>query len=453
MCKRSQKMRAKSALIGFAAIFLTIPVLAQTQTRPVPLDSLLYDLKSPDPVRRKEAAKGLGENKLKKAIPDLVAAAQDPDTEVRRAVVIALDKMLDMGAQPGFVKLSSDADKDVRDRCIVGLINLYIPQDSGLVVTLNKVANFVNPWSDEWAEIVVEPGIRVDASTITALRDRLQDTDSGIRLNAVRALGILKGKAALPALFDLLRRDESSEIRFEAVRTVRKIGDATAAPQLSTYFTYNDFKVRNEAVYTVGRLHYREAVPELTKLLDKELALPAKLIDRTYCAFLLDALAYIADPASKGLFINEKMNPDDTMRLHAFEGLARIADQGMAPDISRDWLKEKNGRVKAAQSFALFRMGRREYMDEVVKCLADSKTNEEARMLLLELKPEELPELYSQAKNKNVDIREGLAEIMGLVGDERAIPVLQDLSNDSRGRIGALANQAMRRINGRANRL
>ncbi len=452
MGKRSHRTGAKSVFIRLAAVFLAIPMFAQAPARKVPVDSLIFDLKSPDPVRRKEAAKLLGENKVKKAVPDLVAAAQDPDTEVRRAIVVALDRMLDMGAQPGFVRLSSDPDKDIRDRCIVGLINLYIPQDSGLVVTMNKVANYFNPWSDEWAEVVVEPGIRVEASTITALGDRLQDADSGIRLKAARALGILKGSAAVPALLDLLRRDESNAIRFEALRAVRKIGEPAAARDLMNYLTYNDNKVRNEAVFTVGRLRYREAVPEMIRLLEKEQALPPKLIDQTYCGFLLDALAFIADPAAKEIFVKEKMNPDDTMRLHATEGLARLADPAMATDISSDWLNEKNPRLKAAQAYALYRMGRKEYLGEVVKYLGDGKSNAEARMLLLELTPAELPGLYSQTKNKDADVREGLAEILGLIGDERALPVLQDLSSDRRGQIGVLANQAIRRINGRMGR-
>ena len=44
------------------------------------------------------------------------------------------------------------------------------------------------------------------------------------------------------------------------------------------------------------------------------------------------------------------------------------------------------------------------------------------------------------------DVRESLAEVLGLVGDNRAIPYLQELSKDTRGQIAALANQAQRRI-------
>ena len=43
-------------------------------------------------------------------------------------------------------------------------------------------------------------------------------------------------------------------------------------------------------------------------------------------------------------------------------------------------------------------------------------------------------------------MRESLAEVLGLMGDNRAIPALQELSKDRRGQVSALATQAQRRI-------
>jgi HEAT repeat protein len=357
--------------------------------------------------------------------------------------------MRDIRALPAFVKLSADQDRLIRDRCIVGLINLYIPPEGGLGVTLNKVANFFNPWSDEWADVVVEPGIKVDGSAITALCERLSDTDDGLRLKAARGLGILKAKAAVPSLLAALRQEQTNAVRFEIIRSLSKIGDGSAAPDVMSFFAYNDNKVRNEAIYVIGRFRYHEAVPEMMQQYEKESALPPKLIDKPYREALLDAMAFIADASSKELFAKEQHNPDGRLRLHAFEGLARLGDPTMATEMSRDWLHEKDPQTKTAQAYALFRMGRKEYLDEVVNCLGSGKTNSEARMFLLELKPEELPDLYAQTRNNDVNVREGLAEILGLVGDERAIPILLELSKDRRGQITAIANQAVRRINSR----
>jgi len=442
--------RIEITFVLFLAFLVAVSAHTQTATSQESEESLIYDLKNPDPVRRKDAAKRLGDNKMQRATPDLVTAASDANPAVRREIAIALDKMLDMRALPAFVKLSADPEKEIRERCMVGIINLYIPQESGLVVSLNKMANFFNPWSDEWAEIAVEPGIKVDAGAIVALQDRLRDADEGLRLKAARALGILKATPAVPELMATLGRDQSYAIKFEIIRSLRKIGDPSVASELKPYLTFGDIKTRNEAIFTLGRLRSAEVVPELTRLYERERALDPKLVDKPYCEVLLDAIAFIADPSSKGLFIKEKQNPEDMLRLHAFEGLARLADPSMATEISRDFLAEKNLRIKTAQAYALYQMGRTEYLDEVVKYLGNGKTNSEARMMLLELKPAQLPELCAQTKNQDANVREGLAEILGLIGDDSALTVLKNLANDRRGQIAALANQAIRRINARS---
>ena len=118
-------------------------------------------------------------------------------------------------------------------------------------------------------------------------------------------------------------------------------------------------------------------------------------------------------------------------------------------EISRDRLREKDQRIRTVQAYALYRMGRKEYLEEVVKALGNRKTHNEAKQYLVELRTEEHPDLFEQLRQKDVDVLESLAEVLGIIGDSRAIPHLQDLSKDSRGQITALANQAMRRINAR----
>ena len=443
-------MRVAMLFLGIVLFLFAPESWAQTTpTRQAPVDSLIYDLKNPDPVRRKEAATLIGANKVQRAVPDLVSAAGDSDPAVRREIVLALDKLLDVRAIPAFVKLMSDPERDIREKCIHGVINLYLPQESGLSVTLMKVANFFNPWSDEWSDTAVEPGVVVDRTVIDALRGRLEDSDDGIRVKAARALGILKGREAVPVMLETLRRDRSNPVRFEIIRSLRKIGDRSVAKDLMNYLAYGESRVRNEAVFTLGRFRHVDAVSELTSLYEKEAKLPAKKMDRAYREFLLDALAFIAAPVSKDLFVKERMNPHDNLRLHAVEGLARIGAPELVTEISRDRLAEKDPRIRTAQAFALYRMGRKEYLDELVDSLAKRRSHSEAKQYIVELKADELPDLYAQAKKNDVDIRESLAEIFGLIGDSAAIPVLQELNKDRRGQISALANQALRRIHAR----
>ncbi len=412
----------------------------------VAVDSLIYDLKNPNVTRRKDAAVLLGKSKSGRAVPALVEAANDREASVRREIILALDNLRDMRALPAFLSLLNDPEKDIREKCIHGIINLYLPQETGLVVKLTKVARFINPWSDEWADVVIEPGVTVDPTVTAALGQHLQDPDEGIRVKAARALGILKGKEAIPQVVQSLREDRSNTVRFEIIRSLRKIGDPSVGRELMNYLTYNDAKIRNEVVFTIGRFRYKEAAPELNRLYEREARLPKKEMDKTFRARLLEALAFIAEPSSKELFIKEKQNPDEEIRLHAYEGLARVVDPALVTEISRDRIHETDPRVRTAQAFALYRMGRKEFLDEVVNSLADRHAHNEASQYLVELRQDELPDLYAQLRNQDVDVRESLAEVLGLVGDNRAIPYLQELSRDTRGQIAGLANQAQRRI-------
>jgi HEAT repeat protein len=435
-----------------AAVLCTIAVVrpAIAQTRQVPVDALVYDLKNPDPVRRREAAELIGQNRVQRATPDLVAAVGDSDASVRRAIVIALQQVEDARAIPGFVTLSRDPEREIRERAIEGMTTAYLPRESGLGVTLNKVATIFNPWSDEWAEVAIEPDLRVDPSVIEALRQRLrEDGEAALRAKSARSLGILRARDAGDDLIAAARNDRVNDVRFEAVRALRKIGDSAAGAQLMDLISYGDARVRNEAVYTIGRLRYAPAVPALSAAYEKEVAVTGRSADKVLRERLLGALAYLGDPSSRALFLRERANQDAALRLHAYEGLARIADPETLQPLSTDRLREKDPKVLTAQAWALYRLGRKEFLTAVVDGLGSRRTNDEARQYLLELRQNEVSDLFPFAHHDKVDVREAIAEILGHVGDEQAIPTLRDLTRDTSGQVSPLASQAIRRINAR----
>jgi HEAT repeat protein len=441
--------RSVAALLALAAAVLVSGLLS-AQTRQVPVESLTYDLKNPDPVRRKEAASRIGHNKVQSATPDLVAAVHDADPSVRRAVSIALQQVQDARALPGFVALAADTEKDIRDRAIEGMTTAYLPRETGVVVTLNKVATFFNPWSDEWGDVVTEPGLTADPSVIQALEARLADPEPALRAKAARSLGILRGGSTVPALLAVLREDRSNTARFEAARALRKIGDPSVGDELLKVVTYSDAKVRNEVVFTLGRLRYAPAVPELARLYVRESAVPPSQMDHTLRERLLGALAFIGDPSSKDLFLREKSATDLTLALHANEGLARIADPDTLAGISRDRQQQKDPRILTAQAWALYRLGRKEYLISVIDALGSRRTNDDAKQYLLESRPEEVPDLFTHITHADPNVREALAEIFGLLGDARAVPSLREMTRDTSGQVAALASQALQRINRRS---
>lgn len=75
----------------------------------------------------------------------------------------------------------------------------------------------------------------------------LEDDDRRIRLEAIRTLGKLGRKEAVPALLALLSRQKSKELRIELVRSLAMIGDITAAPELINLLDSPDPAMRAEA--------------------------------------------------------------------------------------------------------------------------------------------------------------------------------------------------------------
>ena len=416
---------------------------AGAQARRVPVESLIYDLKNPDPVRRRDAAHELGIAKYTRAIPDLVAMTQDPDAAVRREVELSLEQMDDISTLPGFVRFAGDVEKDIRGRAVDALVNLHVPRWTGPGAAVAKLASLVNLWPDEFGDIVVEPDVPVDSSVVEALRARLADPDRGIRRSASRGLGILRANVAIPELIVAIREDRDDEVRFEAVRALRKIGDLSVGEQILPMLNFNNDKVRNEIFVTIGALRYRPAVPELTRVFEQ-----ARPADRGR-SLALSALADIADPASGALFLKFKADKDEIIRLYANEGIARLANASQKTVISASRLTEKSVRVQAAQAFALLRTGASEYLDELVRALASPTTRDLAKEYLVETEPAMRPALFA-ARPEKAALRSELADVFGLMNDPSALHALQELAHDPDSGVARTAERALRRMNTQA---
>jgi HEAT repeat protein len=412
---------------------------ASAQTRPPSTESLIYDLKNPDAPRRLAAARDLGLNKSVTAIPALLPLVDDPDALVRRQVELTLEQMSDIAVLPGLVTLTADSEPDIRERAVQALVNLHLPRATGPTAALVKLGNLINPWADEHAETIVEPDVPVDPSVVAALRARMTDSEDRIRRNAGQGLGILRGEAGIPELLVAVGQDRDPLVRFEAVRALRKIGDTTIGDRLVPMLNINVDRVRNELIVTLAAIRYHGAVPELTRIYEE-----SKPAERTH-TLALSALADIADPASRSLFLGNKDDKDTTIRLYANEGLARLADRSLGTVMSADRLVEKNARVQSAQAFGLLQIGRQEYMEELVRALGKPATRELAREYLLETQVTERPALFAM-QPKSAAARAELADVLGLMGDRAALPALQEMEHDTDSAVARSAERAIRRL-------
>jgi len=435
-----RRQRVQLCVLAIAILAVT-PGTARAagDTRKVPIESFLYDLKSPDPVRRQTAARELGTVRYRAAIPQLLPLANDPVVAVRREVELTLERMRDIETRPGLLVFASDAENDIRSRAVAALVDLHLPHTDGVIGVLTNIRERIGIRPDRDLDLVIEPDVPVDPSVVSTLRARIDDSERGIRRTAIRGLGILRARPAIPDLLRVVREDRDDGLRFDGVRALRKIADASIADDLVALLNINSDGVRNELIATLGSMRYSGAVPELTRIVEQ-----TKRTDPA-CVLALAALADVADPSSAPLFDRFKADKDELMRLYANEGIARTADSSMKTQIAAARLVEKNAWVRTAQAFGLLRLGQSEYLDELIRGLDSWTTRDLAKEYLLETRGADRQALFAP-RSASATARAGLADVLGLIGDPDALPRLQELAHDSDKDVARAAERATRRI-------
>ena len=294
----------------------------------------------------------------------------------------------------------------------------------------------------------------VSPSVIEALSQRLRDDDRDTRESAAKSLGTLQGHAALPAMLRSLKQEQEKSVLLALVRSIGRIGDRDVAGDLIPLVYHQDKGVRDEAIDALGFLRNPVAVPDLTKLYETDAEQRRKLIgiiplgssdDLQVKAF--EALTSIGSAGSKKIFAAAIAQPDQRYRQAAAEGLARIGETEFVTAVSRQRLIENKDGPRMAQSFALFRMGRREYLEDLIRGLEDG--NEQAFSYLLEFKRAEVPLLYPFLESSNARVRSKVAEALGWIGNAEALKRLDPLAADPNSDVVSSSVQAIHRINAR----
>ena len=431
-----RRQRLHLAVVSLVLLSVCGLNASSSDTYQTTVASLLYDLKHPDAVRRQTAVRELGANRYRQAIPQLLPLTADPVAAVRRELELTLERMDDPATLPGFVALGSDGETDIRARAVASIVNVYVPHAIGVTLANLREMAFGSPGD---LDVFVEPDVAVDPAALETLRARLDDSDRGIRRTAIRGMGILRARSAVPDLLRVVREDRDDALRLDAVRSLRKIDDTAVGAELVPLLNINSNDVRYELIATLGSFRYRPAVPELTRIQAE-----SKETDVT-AILALAALADIADPASMPTFDALKGHKDERLRLFASEGIARVADQSRKTEISAARLVEKSPRVKTAQAFALLRLGQSEYLDELVRALDRPATRDLAKEYLLETQPAAREALFAP-RSASSSARAGLAEVFGLMGDPHALPRLEEFRQDSNKDVAQAAERATRRI-------
>jgi len=404
------------------------------------------DLNSSDPKQRAKAARELAKSGSE-VIAQLTPLLKDPVSDVR---IEAVRSIVTIGTQHSLqplVEATRDNEPEVQLRATDGLVNFYLP---GYMQTgLSRLTASVRGRFDRENTQVIDPYITPRPEVIEALgRLAKGGTSMDVRANAARAIGILRGTAAVPDLIEALQsRDDN--VLFEALIAFQKIRDESAGPRIVFLLRDLHERVQVAAIDTVGLLRTRQAVADLQRVYDNAGS------DRVRRA-ALTSLSMLGDPASRPYFQRAFNDKNDGVRASAAEGFARLKNAADRPAIEKAFNGERKMAPRLALAFALVSLGDLQTAElspltYLVNTLNSRSYRNVAEPYLIEAARDAAVRnaLYGYLKNGTRDEKTGLARVFAASGDSESVPQVQWMTKDPDPETAQEAIRALRTLQSR----
>jgi HEAT repeat protein len=403
-----------------------------------------------DPKQRARAARDLV--KLgSDAIPKLQAMLSDPDVDVRVEVVKAIVEVDTAASLDPLIQATRDNDPEVQIRATDGLVNFYLPGyvQRGLSASVRRVGNVFKAKFTDTNDQVIGSYVQVRPEVIAALGKLARGGGSmDSRANAARAIGILRGQAAIPDLAEALK-SKDDQLIYESLNAIQKIRDPSAAPRISFLLRDLNEKVQIAAIETTGLLRNREALPQLREVL-------AGARSSKVRRAALTAIAMIPDEGSRPLYQKYLGDKDDGLRAAAAEGFGRLKNQADLPVIEKAYADEQKRTAQLSGAFALVLLGKTEIAETsplqfLINTLNSSAWRGVARAFLVEAsrEPAVRSALQQALKRGTREEKIELAQILSVSGDKETVQVLDDLSHDPDTEVAQAALNASRALKAR----
>ena len=211
-----------------------------------------------DPKQRakivRELSKGSSES-----IPKIEPYITDPVLDVRIEAVKAIAGIGTQRSLDPLIKALNDNDPEVQIRATDGLVNFYLPgyASTGLGASFRRLGTSIKSKFTDTNDQVIDAFIQVRPEVVRALgRVARGGASMDSRANAARAVGILRGREAIPDLAEALR-SKDSQVIYESLIAIQKIRDPAAGPRVAFLLRDLDEKVQIAAIETTGLLANR----------------------------------------------------------------------------------------------------------------------------------------------------------------------------------------------------
>lgn len=381
-------------------------------------------------------------------IPKLLPYAQDPDVDVRREVIQSMVAIGGPSSLEPLTQALADSDEEVLIRATDGVVNFYLPGywESGLSGSLKRGGTrLMSRWTDT-NDQVVPAHVEARPEIVAALGRLVSGVGPlSVRANAARAIGVLRGRAAIGDLVTGLTSKDSKVI-YEALVAFEKIRDSSVAPRIHYLLRDLDEKVQLTALEAVGILKNPESVSPLREAYERARN------DRVRRA-ALSALSQIPSEESRPLFTAQLDSPDEWLRAGAAEGLARLGQPEDRARLHAKFEGETKMRARLAQAFGAallgeVTMGEFDPLRYLVNTLNQKAWKGIAEAYLAELVRNEpiraaiSPVFPTATKQEKLS----LSMILGRSGSRDTEPMLEALSKDPDSEVASEALRAIRTL-------
>ncbi|MCM3880097.1 MAG: HEAT repeat domain-containing protein [Vicinamibacterales bacterium] len=352
-------------------------------------------------------------------LPQVAQGVASPSAQVRREALRGLRERGGPETLPLLARLVGDAEIDIREGALAGVIGVYVPPRGKRSITSAaaafEVARFHGePWS-------------VPPELSTALVKALADDEPSVRRDAAYAVGIvLTPPVADNVAFEILASlsDREPSVRIAAARALGRLRVKDAGVPLTGRVSDEDLDVRLASMRALGDLRYERAVLALTEQF-------AFYVRGVAGRSAISALAAIGHPSTIPLFEAQSTSGYPAHRQAAYEGLARSGGAtSAAPRIETAMASEKDERVLAAMAFALASAGR-DGINRLLDTLADRDRSEDALAYVVELGQPHVAAVAARLNDPNPFVRGQIATALGFIGGPEALAALKRVSGES----------------------
>lgn len=385
------------------------------------------------------------------ALPRLQELLRNPDLEIRLEAVKAITDVGTQGSLAPLIQATADNDPEVQIRATDGLVNFYLPGyvQTGLGASLKRVGTSIKGKFTDTNDQIIDRFVIPRPDVIQALGMLARSGASmEARANAARALGILRGKAAVPDLLAALR-SKDTDVIYESLIALQKIRDESAAQGVAFLLRDLDQKVQLAAIETVGLLQNKSSVPQLLDVLENSRNGKVKRA-------ALTSLAMLPDEKSRPVFTRYLHDKDENLRAAAAEGFARLKNPADLPMLEKASQDEGKTAPRLALAFAQVMLGKSEISEFSPFQLLINTFNSVAYRgvayaYLVELarNPALRPPLYHAVDIGTKDEKVYLARVLAVSGGQDSVSSLEKLSHDGDDDVAQEGLRALRSLRAR----